>query len=267
MIKKIIRNYTHKLLLPRGRKYNPDSKLENGWIKTIEEYNHKKICILYKKADSSPKGAVILAHPYLSDAKLFYLRRGHAKMYLSLGFDVFLFDFNGFGESPFLNFDYEEDIMIVANFAKTFNPSQLLFGHGISFGASHTLSYSAWKTNVFDKIIIENCLDSNLSYYKKRNKKLHFLMLGLMKAFPTVNKNHDYTKSIKNLKNISNVLFIYNTEDDLTTMDMGKKLFQNCNIPGKLEIFQGKHLNAFQDNEKRYPEVISSFLEGIDNNV
>ena len=45
---------------------------------------------------------------------------------------------------------------------------------------------------------------------------------------------------------------------------MGKQLLQNCNIPGKLEIFSGKHLNAFQDNEKRYFQVISSFLEGFD---
>ena len=250
--------------MPRGRNYISDHQLETGWTKIKEAYKNKQICILYKKTDIKSKGTIILAHPYLADAKLFFLRRGNAEMYLKLGFDVFLFDFNGFGESPFLNFEYEEDLMIVAEFAKSLNPDQSVSGHGISFGASHTLTYATFKNNVFDNIIIENCLDSNLSYYKKRNKRLHFLMLGLMKAFPNVNKNHDYTKSIKNLKNVSNVLFIYNTEDDLTTIEMGKQLLQNCNIPGKLEIFSGKHLNAFQDNEKRYFQVISSFLEGFD---
>ncbi len=248
------------LLMPRGRKYNPDAQLETGWTKALEEYKNKKICIIHKKTEGISKGTVILAHPYLSEAKLFYLRRGHAQMYLSLGFDVFLFDFNGFGESPFLNFDYEEDLMIVAKFAKAHNPSLPVFGHGISFGASHTLTYATWKTNVFEKIIIENCLDSNLSYYRKRNKKLHFLMLGLMKVFPAVNKNNDYTKSIRNLKHISDILFIYNTEDDLTTIAMGEQLLQNCNLPGRLEIFEGKHLNAFQDNENRYNDVVSSFI-------
>lgn len=262
MIKKIIRNYTHRLLMPRGRNYISDHQLETGWTKIKEAYKNKQICILYKKTDITSKGTIILAHPYLADAKLFFLRRGHAEMYLKLGFDVFLFDFNGFGESPFLNFDYEEDLMIVSEFAKSLNPSQSVSGHGISFGASHTLTYATFKNNVFDNIIIENCLDSNLSYYRKRNKKLHFLMLGLMKIFPKVNRNHDYTKNIKHLKNINNVLFIYNMGDDLTTIAMGEQLLLNCNKSCKMEIFEGKHLNAFQDNEKRYTEVISSFLYG-----
>ena len=248
--------------MPRGKNYISDLQLETGWTKIKEAYKQKQICILYKKTDIKSKGTIILAHPYLADAKLFFLRRGHAEMYLKLGFDVFLFDFNGFGESPFLNFAYEEDLMIVAEFAKSLNPVLSVSGHGISFGASHTLTYATFKNNVFDNIIIENCLDSNLSYYRKRNKKLHFLMLGLMKIFPKVNKNHDYTKNIKHLKNINDVLFIYNMGDDLTTIAMGEQLLQNCNKSCKMEIFEGKHLNAFQDNEKRYTEVISSFLCG-----
>jgi predicted alpha/beta-fold hydrolase len=260
MIKKIIRNHTHKLLMPRGRDYISDHQLETGWTKTNQDYKNKQICILYKKTDVKSKGTIILAHPYLAESKQFFLKRGHAEMYLRLGFDVFLFDFNGFGESPFINFAYEEDLMIVAEFAKSINPNQTVSGHGISFGASHTVTYASLNNNVFDNIIIENCLDSNLSYYKKRNKKLHFLMLGLMKIFPKVNKNHDYTKSIKQLKNIKDVLFIYNMQDDLTTMAMGDHLLQNCNKSCTMEIFEGRHLNAYQDNEKRYTEVISSFL-------
>lgn len=261
MIKKSIRNFTHKLLLPRGRKYIPDAELEFGWTKVNEQYKNKQICILYKKTNQISKGKVILAHPYLSDAKLFYLKHGHAQMYIQKGFDVYLFDFNGFGESPFLNFYYEEDLMIVAEFAKKTNPTLPVFGHGISFGASHTLTYSTWKNNVFNKIIIENCLDTNLSYYKKRNKKLYYLMLGLMKIFPDVNKHHDYIISSKKLKYASKVLFIYNTKDDLTTIDMGKQLHQNCSVSSILEIFEGQHLNAYKDNVIRYTEVILSFLD------
>jgi len=43
MIKKFIRNYTHMLLMPRGRKYNPDAQLETGWTKALEEYKNKNI--------------------------------------------------------------------------------------------------------------------------------------------------------------------------------------------------------------------------------
>jgi len=261
IFRKAIRNLVHKLLLPRGRQYTTEVHLEKGWTKYTIEKNKKKLCILQNKAEGTTKGIIVLAHPYLADAKKYFLKNGHAKMYIENGYDTVIFDFNGFGESPFINFSYDEDLKMVAEHIKKTNPDLPVFGHGISFGASHTITYASCQNNVFNKIIIENCLDSNLSYYRKRNKNLHFLMLGLMKIFPNVNKNHNYINTIKHLKKISNVLFIYNSEDDLTTIAMGEQLHQNCSIPCSLEIFSGKHLGAFQNNKKRYAEVISSFLD------
>jgi uncharacterized protein len=261
MIKSKIRLLTHRLLMPRGRQYTHDVALEAGWRKNFLVSGEKNICVIQKSNQHHAQHAVILAHPYLADAKKFFLARGHAQMYLDHGFDVIIFDFNGFGESPFIDFDYSGDLAIVAEYLHASNPDLHITGHGISFGASHTINYATQQDNVFKKIIIENCLDSNLSYYKKRNKNLHFLMLGLMKVFPNVNRDHNYVKGINHLKNIQNVLFIYNTEDDLTTVEMGRKLSKACNIPFSFSTFSGQHLRAFQDNKDDYINSVISFIK------
>ena len=200
MVKKMISVLVHKLLLPRGRQYTARPDLEVGWDKEFIELGKKRICILWYRNTIMPsKGIILLSHPYLAEAKSFFLLRGHAEMYIRNQYQVVLFDFNGFGESPFVDFNYSEDLALVADFVRQRVIDLPQFGHGVSFGASHTIVYSTRDQNVFQKIIVENCLDSNLSYYKKRNRRLHLFMLGLMKIFPLVNKDHNYVKSVSKL--------------------------------------------------------------------
>ena len=260
MLKNRLRVLIHKLLLPRGREYKHQTELEDGWDKYFILSGKKSICVLQKDVQGLSNGIVILSHPYLAEAKAFYLLRDHAEMYLTQGFGVVMFDFNGFGESPFVDFDYASDLSAVADYIRQKMPEIPIFGHGVSFGASHTITYGTRPDNVFHKIIIENCLDNNLSYYKKRNSKLYLLMRGLMKVFPSVNKDHNYVHTINRLKNINSALFIYNTGDDLTTIQMGEQLHASCNIHASILIFKGQHLQAFQKNKNKYTEDVISFL-------
>ncbi|MBC7885822.1 MAG: hypothetical protein H7X99_10125 [Saprospiraceae bacterium] len=264
-MKSVFNQLIHKILLPRGRTYDSDKTLEAGWEKvTLEGENKKKISVLFQKPDKKTiKGVVLLSHPYVSDAKQFFLKSGHAEMYLKNGFMVIIPDFNGFGESPFQNFDYTTDLVTVGNFFTRTYHDIPFFGHGISFGASNLINYCTTSNHILDKIIVENCLDSNLSYYKNRNQRLFFIMKGLMKIFPSLNKHHDYTKSISQLKHTRDILFIYNLEDTLTTIHMGKQIMTNCVLPCHMEIFKGKHLEAYVNEPVRYREIIVAFLSGL----
>jgi len=260
-MKSLIKNTLHKVLLPRGRAYTEDPLLIKEWFKQYVEVGLKSICVIHKKTNHpTTLGMVFLSHPYLADAKQFFLKNGHALMYLELGYDVVVFDYNGFGESKFTDFNYPDDLRIVINHFRSLFPSTSFYGHGISFGASNLINYTINSEHQLLKIIIENCLDSNLTYYKKRNIKLYFLMKGLMKVFPFANRNHDYSKGVQQIKNISKVLFLYNTDDTLTTVEMGEKLQKNCAMPSELVIFGGKHLDAYTTEPKRYKELLSRFF-------
>jgi len=263
MIRSTIKNTLHKLLLPRGRAYREDETLVKNWIKEYVLKGQKNICIIHQQIDQNlnSNGIVFLSHPYLADAKQFFLKHGHAEMYLELGFKVVILDYNGFGESTFHNFNYAEDLGIVVKHFSNLYPNIPLYGHGISFGASNLINYSTEANHLLNKIIIENCLDSNLTYYKKRNKKLFYMMKGLMKIFPAANKNHNYIKGVGKIIDISKILFIYNTDDTLTTIEMGEKLQVNCKLPSELAIFGGKHLEAFDAEPERYRNIVTLFFD------
>lgn len=262
MILSILKNAIHKILLPRGRRYHEDEILVKNWMKTYILLGQKNICILHQQINNSQhsKGIVFLSHPYLADAKQFFIKHGHAQMYLDLDYGVVILDYNGFGESAFHNFNYAEDLGIVIKHFNTLFPNIPLYAHGISFGASNLINYTTESDHLLDKIIIENCLDSNLTYYKKRNKKLYYLMKGLMKIFPNANKNHNYIKGVSQIINIKKILFIYNTDDTLTTIEMGEKLHKISKIPSELVIFRGKHLEAYETERERYERTVSSFF-------
>lgn len=258
VVQSLINRYLHQILLPRGRQFALDQALLVGWNRQLVTHNNRSINVLYKAVDGA-KHTVILAHPYVADAHQFYQYRGYDTLYLDMGCNVILFDFNGFGESPFYDFSYDKDWNVAAAFAVETFPVTKIVGHGISFGGSHTISYATHNDYLVDKFIIENTLDSNLSYYKKRNIRLYKLMRALMKVSSRINANHDYIKSASLMKH-NGTLFIYNDEDDLTTLYMGKQLMDNCPAPKRLEVFHGKHLEAFPKNEQKYKEVIRDFI-------
>jgi predicted alpha/beta-fold hydrolase len=259
MMKKYLKSWLHKLFLPRGRQFIPNEKLEVFWTKRVLNYQPKTLVVLENfKPDA--KGLVILCHPYLAEARQFYLKRGHADLYKGLGWNVVIFDFNGFGESPFVNFRYDEDLDIIARHFKGLYPNLPIVAHGISFGASQVITYSSNSNNILNKIIIENCLDTNLSYYKKRNHRLYKLIKLGMKISKYVNPNYDYVRAAAQIKNIEKALLIYNTDDELTTIEMGKQIVKNMKIPCNLTILSGKHLEAYEKNMIDYAGLIKSFL-------
>jgi len=259
-MKQHIRKFLHGLLLPRGKKYIHDEVLHNGWDSHHIKSSFESLYILHGTKDSAPAGIVILAHPYIAEASQFYLRSGHAEMYKNLDFAVFIPDFNGFGKSPFTGFDYIRDLELTVALAKKMYPELPLFMHGISFGASHTIGFAAKDTVSLQGIIIENCLDSNLTYYKKRNYRLYMFMRSLMFMIPRANKHHNYIRTASLIRPSMRALLIYNLEDKLTTPEMGHAIFQSMQCDRTMVIMPGMHLKAINENRLLYAYAISRFV-------
>ncbi len=253
-----IKKWFHGILMPRGKNFVNIKELEVDWHHIDIKDAQKTISTIYKIVDTN-RPTIILCHPYLAESRQFFLKRGHAQMYLELNCNVVIFDFNGFGQSPFVDFNYHEDVDMVINHFKGLIQHPSIVCHGVSFGASQTITYTSQPSHLVDKIIIENCLDSNLSYYKRRNKNLYFMMRGMM-VIPGINKNHDYVKAAAKIKNVQKALLIYNIDDDLTTIAMGEKILKALNTSSEMTIFEGKHLEAISKNTSEYKLIISNFL-------
>ncbi len=61
-------------------------------------------CLVSKTTSENPKGTVVLGHPMSREAKGYFLKNGYTDFLNENGYNVFLFDFNGFGESTHGNF-------------------------------------------------------------------------------------------------------------------------------------------------------------------
>lgn len=246
-------------MLPRATQYQKQEELYTGWTEVLIAKDDKHIRTYFRRQKSMSEGMVILCHPYVISASQFFLERGHAAMYFELGYDVCIFDFNGFGLSRFEDFDFWKDIKIVHDFIRAESFATPIHLHGISFGAAQIILFLT-KENLTINAIIENCLDQNTSYYKVRNRKIYQFFKVLMAVIPGFNKDHVYTKTIKNMYN-TNTLFIYNKQDTLTTIAMGQKLFASLPSAQKqFTILEGRHLEAITLQPTEYKDIIDQFL-------
>src|SRR6476469_9428 len=86
----------------------PDSVPETDWERvTFPSATGVRLAGVFGAARGEhPEGAVVLAHPMGTAAKGFWLKQGHGDLLRNAGFHVLAFDFNGFGESESVNFDY-----------------------------------------------------------------------------------------------------------------------------------------------------------------
>lgn len=253
----VARKWLFDRIFPRGRQYVTGQKLPAGY----QNYRsgERNIRIVTKIPAQNVQGIVILAHPYLADASHFFLAHGHVFLYEKLNYQVILFDFNGFGESPFYDFNFDLDILDVYRWTRSINPELPVFLHGISFGASQIVRFLKNHDTTVNAAIIENCLDKSIHYFKARNKKIYRFLRVMGRIRPSIREEGDFVEIIRHARNIRKLAFIYGKEDSLTTIEMGKKLQYNSPVPYEVLLYEGKHLKAIEEY-LAYENFLGQFL-------
>ncbi|MFZ1704850.1 MAG: hypothetical protein WAT79_10930 [Saprospiraceae bacterium] len=257
-VKKLVFNQ----IFPRGKQYVHNLNLQQKFEKHFTD--SRKICVWYQeqKVWQNSKGTVILAHPYLKEAKLFFANQSHKDIYLQNGFNVVIFDFNGFGESKFNDFHFDKDIDEVVSWIKMYHHTSIIIGHGISFGASQLIVQCSKNTGQFSGLVIENCIDKSLHYFKRRNLKVYYFLKFIQVINPSYKSNSDFVSLMKNIHHLKSVAFIYGEEDTVTTPEMGNKLMAKCKVP--YQSFTGKksHLKAIEEKNV-YGPFLEKFLRPL----
>jgi predicted alpha/beta-fold hydrolase len=214
---------------------NPMSAVEKEkWVShQIESKSGGKIATLFSKSQHETKATIILGHPMGKEAKGFFIKNGYSDLYKNNGFDVVLFDFNGFGESTFGNFSYFEDIVAVSQFAKKSNPNLPILYHGVSLGGQMSTIAYADKTHTIDYAIIESAATSLEEFWLSYPSAYRFLKLFYF-FVPKYRKKLLMIERIKEAINVKSLLFIYSHTDKWTPVWMGEKFKENSPIPSEL---------------------------------
>ncbi len=249
-------------MFQKVKNHKPNRKAQEPWRQLIISSETRTLKGLTKhEGTDSPKHAIILAHPYRVESKDFFLENGHAQLYVDLGYKVYLIDFNGFGESEFIDFNYHLDLQAVVEYVKKVNPTTQITIHGISFGAAASIKYASLPDHQADSVIIENALTQYDLYFKKRNIFIYYI-LQIVKIFNRKSHNeHDYLAHTRLVKKPSKLLLIYGRQDELTTAAMGKEHQSAAQVKVQYELFDCGHLKAIETDKNRYINLLQNYIE------
>ncbi len=255
-------SWKRSLMFQKVKNHVPNRKAQQSWgeVQIISGERNLK-CLTKYIGSAIAKRIIILAHPYRVESKDFLLENGHAKLYLELGYQVYIFDFNGFGESEFIDFDYHYDLHTIATHVKSSIPMAQITVHGISFGAAACIKYASLQYHLADKVIIENALTQYDLYFKKRNILIYYI-LQVIKLFNRAAHNeHDYLAHTSLIQRPEKLLLIYGAKDELTTAEMGKEHEQASKVKVQYELFDCSHMKAINTDKIRYIEILKNYIE------
>ncbi len=231
-------------------------------IKTDSKSGGTIFGLFSKTKENMAKATIVLGHPMGKEAKGYFLKNGYTDLLLSNGYNVVIFDINGFGESTHGNFSYFEDIVAISRKAKELTPDLQIGYHGISLGGQWATISFADHTHCYDFAIIESAattLDEFWIHFPFAYKVLQFSNL-IMPRYKQKIKMIDRIKEAKKLKSI---LFIYAQTDTWTTVSMGERFQKNCPVPSELwTVTEAKHAMIMKSNHsEQYKQKILDYFD------
>jgi predicted alpha/beta-fold hydrolase len=252
-------NFLYKLLkYPFFGKYmvkwrNPLSEMEKKeWQKVTVKSNSKSNLegLFAFSKTKIQKATLVLAHPMGKEAKGFFLKREYSEILRNEGFNILVFDINGFGESKSGNFAFFEDIKAMGHHAKIMTPKLPVGYFGISLGAQWAAVAFKDPTHPYQFAILESGA-TTLEDFWKPFKIPYYTLLIMKRILPKYYSQFNSIKSISEAKNLQSILFIYSEIDTLTPIEMGKKYHKECQIPNELFILKtSDHARSIKSEEK-----------------
>ncbi|MEG0694048.1 MAG: prolyl oligopeptidase family serine peptidase, partial [Oscillospiraceae bacterium] len=202
----------------------------------------------------TPIGTLVLGHPMGKAAKGFWLRYGHADLFLKNNFNVFLFDANGFGESEAASFDYPADFLAAGLYAKNKAPKLEVGLVGASFGAGWGLCSMAREGSPYKAAILEAVFPT-LPDFWKHYPIAHTAIQTSKIVWPWIERDLRPIEDASRLLNKPNVMLIYGDQDIYTPPAHGEKLSVAMRNSANVEmhvISGGKHTYIYRDQPDEY---------------
>ncbi len=211
---------------------------------------------------NNAKATIVLGHPMGKEAKGYFIKNGYTDLLRNNGYNVLIFDINGFGESSHGNFSYFEDIIAISIKAKELTPELQIGYHGISMGGQWaTISFTD-NSHCYDFAIIESAattLDEFWIHFPIPYKVLKISNIFL----PRYKQRIKMIDRIKEAKKLKSVLFIYSASDAWTTVSMGERFQKNCPVDAEIwTVEDAKHAMIMKSRHKdAYEQKILDYFD------
>ena len=213
-----------------------DGRKLNGW--------------LLKSKTEIPKISVFALHGNSGNLSTQYQKFSELTNY---GFQVFIFDYAGFGysegkstrknavEDSFAAFDFFEKL------AEIEGTSKIIYGQSI--GGNFSIPVAAENQNRIEALIVEGTFTN---FNDIANRKIP-LLGGLF-----IKDNYDNQLNLKNFK--KPILIVHSKDDRIIPLEMGKQLFEKANEPKEFFEIEHPHLKGTSFYAKEISEKIYKMI-------
>jgi len=211
--------------------------------------------------ENKQKATIVLGHPACKEGKHYFVNSGYANFLMENGYNVLIFDLNGFGKSTCGNFSFHEDIIASGEKAKEIFPDLPMGYHGVAMGAHWATIAFAEIDHRFSFAILESAATSWMEFWAA-SAKARWMIRFLYPFFPGLRKNSKMIERVKDIKNIQSILFVYSKKDKLTPVSMGEKYKASCKLITDLwTVESAEHANIIGSDEKeQYLEKILDYV-------
>lgn len=245
----------------------PDGENPKSWERvSFPNPSGANLSGLWGQAQGTAIGTLVLAHPMGKAAKGFWLKQGHASLFRRSGFNVLVFDANGFGESTASSFDYPADILAAGLWAQSRTPNLNVGLVGASFGAGWGLCALARKSNPYKLAVLEAAFPT-LPEFWKHYPAAH-AVLKLSQFFrPSLEQKLRPEAQASKVVGRPDVLLIYGENDKYTTPEHGERLARALVSATKVHLTvlpEVDHTYAYRDAADAYEAQVVSFLQKLD---
>ena len=244
----------------------PPSVPESEWTRvTFRNASGATLVGLHgRAAGGAARATVVMPHPMTGDAKGYLLRSGHAALLREGGYDVLLFDFNGFGDSENGRFEFPDDIVAAGRFAQERAPELPVALFGISMGAGYGVCALDTPGHPFRAAVIESAFTSLEEFWIKF-RVAYVLLRALSAILPRTAGTLRPIARIRSIAGVEAILFIYGDADSFTPPAMGERLLEACPLPTERRslwvVPKAKHLRALDAARDEYRRRVVEFFD------
>jgi pimeloyl-ACP methyl ester carboxylesterase len=223
---------------------------------------------LYGAAEAGPPtAAVLLVHPMDPRGKGYLLQRGHARFLREAGYDVFLVDLNGFGESDHASVDYPGDVRAAFAAMADRSPATRYGALGVSLGASTLFCALARADLPVDAAVFDSPYTTVEEFWTAYDPLRGALVrIGGALAPRRVAALNPLAWA-DSLTAPDRVLFVYGADDEYTPPAMGDRLVDRLSLPDaavdRWTVPDGRHVRTYLADPDGYERRVTACFDAV----
>ncbi len=207
------------------------------------------------------QGTVLINHGAVGNRSVLF---GHYTLLMQLGYNVFVYDYQGFGESftsPSLDTILSDANAALAHLQKRTDPgTDRIILYGISLGTLPTISQAVESPEKVVGVILEG------SFVPEFIPPWSMFLIGIAPWANAIANLPDELEPRQHVMDISlPKMFVQSQSDTVTPFSGAELLFALATEPKQFVVTSGLHAAAWQDIPE-FPEKLEAFLNSLPGN-